>query len=154
TPIIEGNLLLVVVGGSPAGSDKVPFGDLKGNGSGIVAFDKHTGAVTYKITDELAGYASPVLATIHGRRWCFILGRSGLTGFQPDTGAVDFHFPWRARALESVNAANPVVVDDKVFISETYGPGSALLKVRPGGYDVLWNDADKRFDKAMQCHWS
>jgi hypothetical protein len=154
TPSIEGNLLLVVVGGSPTGSDKVGFGELKGNGSGMVAFDKHTGAVKYKITDELAGYASPVLATIHGRRWCFILGRSGLTGFQPDTGAVDFHFLWRARALESVNAANPVVVDDKVFISETYGPGSALLKVRPGGYAVVWSDADKRFDKAMQCHWS
>jgi hypothetical protein len=154
TPVVEGDLLLVVVGGSPGGSDKVPFGELKGNGSGIVAFDKHTGAVKYRITDELSGYASPVLATIHGRRWCFFFGRSDLTGFHPATGTVDFHFPWRARALESVNAANPVVVDDKVFISETYGPGSALLKVKPGGYELLWSDADKRFDKAMQCHWS
>ena len=28
--------------------------------------------------------------------------------------------------------ASPVVVGDRVFISETYGPGSALLKVKPG----------------------
>src|SRR5262249_59979269 len=36
----------------------------------------------------------------------------------------------------------------------TYGPGSALLEVKPGGYKVLWNDAKKRRDKSMQCHWS
>jgi len=154
TPVIEGNLLLVVVGGSPPGSGKAPFGELKGNGSGIVAFDKFTGEVKYKITDELAGYAGPVLATIGGRRWCFVFARAGLVGFEPASGKVDFHFPWRARVLESVNAANPVVVDDKVFISETYGPGSALLKIKPGGYDVLWTDAENRFRKSMQCHWS
>ena len=47
-----------------------------------------------------------------------------------------------------------MVVGDQVFISETYGPGSALLKFRPGGYDVVWSDADRRRDKAMQAHWS
>jgi outer membrane protein assembly factor BamB len=153
TPAIEGNLLLVVVGGSPPDSDKVSFADLKGNGSGIVAFDKLTGEVKYKITDELAGYASPVSATIGGRRWCFVFARSGLVAFEPKTGKVDFQFPWRARVLESVNAANPVVVDDKVFISETYGPGGALLKIKPAGPDVIWTDAEKRV-KSMQCHWS
>jgi outer membrane protein assembly factor BamB len=153
TPAIEGNLLIAVVGGSPPGSQDVPFIDLKGNGSGIVAFDKFTGEVKYKLTDELASYASPVLATIGGRRWCFVFARFGLVGFEPASGKLDFQFPWKARAVESVNAANPVVVDDKVFISETYGPGSALLKVKPGNCDVLWTDAEKRFDKSMQAHW-
>ena len=72
----------------------------------------------------------------------------------PATGKVDFHYPWRARILESVNASLPVVVGDHVFISETYGPGSSLLKVKPGGYEVLWTDADKGRQKSMQCHWS
>ena len=62
TPVVEGDLLLVQVGGSPAGSDRVDFADLKGNGSGLVAFDKYTGQVKYRVTDELASYASPVLA--------------------------------------------------------------------------------------------
>jgi hypothetical protein len=53
-----------------------------------------------------------------------------------------------------VNAANPVVANDTVFISETYGPGSALLRVKPGGYEVLWTDADKPRAKSMQCHWN
>jgi outer membrane protein assembly factor BamB len=151
-PVVEGDLLIVQVGGSPKDSDASDFCKLKGNGSGVVAFDKNTGKVRYRITDELASYASPVLATINGRRWCFVLARGGLIGFEPTSGKVDFHFPWRADLLESVNASNPVVVGDQVFISETYGPGSALLKVRPGGYDLVWSDADKR-RKSMQCHW-
>jgi outer membrane protein assembly factor BamB len=155
TPVVEGDLLIVQVGGSPPGSDPSDFASLKGNGSGVVALDKSTGKVRYKITDELASYSSPVLATIKGRRWCFVMARGGLIGFEPSTGKVDFQFPWRAESLESVNAANPVVVDDYVFITETYGPGSALLKVRPGGYNVVWTDADKRpRAKSMQCHWN
>jgi outer membrane protein assembly factor BamB len=153
-PVIEGDYLITQVGGSPPGSDQEPSPALRGNGSGIVAFDKRTGEVRYQITDELASYASPVLATVAGRRWCFVFCRGGLVGMQPATRKIDFRFPWRARALESVNASNPVVVGDEVFISETYGPGGALLKIKPGGYHVIWTDADKRWNKSMQCHWS
>src|SRR5262249_2662115 len=128
-PVVEGDLLIVQIGGSPKGSQDVPFAELKGNQSGGGAFDKRTGKGPYRITAELARYASPVLATIGGRRWCFVLARGGLIGFEPATGKVDFHFPWRAEEVESVNASNPVVVGDQVLITEAYGPGAALLKV-------------------------
>jgi outer membrane protein assembly factor BamB len=154
TPVVEGDLLIVQVGGSPPGSGEYPSPTLQGNQSGVVAFDKYTGKVKYRVTDELASYAGPVLATVNGRRWCFVFARGGLVGLEPATGTVDFHYPWRARTLESVNASNPLVVGDRVFISECYGPGSSLLKVKPGGYEVLWTDADKRWKKSMQCHWS
>jgi len=157
TPVIEGDLLIVPIGGSPPESKSVPPGRLDqvvGNGSGIVAFDKRTGAVRYQKTDELASYASPVLATIDGRRWAFQFARGGLVGFEPRTGKVEFQFPWRASILESVNASNPVVVGDRVFISETYGPGGALLRVKPGEAEVIWSDEKKRRDKSMQTHWN
>lgn len=156
TPVVEGDLLLVMVGGSPPESQDAGRYDLDravGNGSGIVAFDKRTGAVRYAITDELASYSTPQLATIAGRRWCFAFARGGLVGFEPQSGKVDFHFPWRSRLRDSVNAATPVVVGDEVFISECYGPGSALLRVRPGGYEVVWSDGAGR-EKAMQTHWN
>jgi outer membrane protein assembly factor BamB len=153
-PVVEGDLLIVQVGGSPKGSERVAVEQLKGNGSGVVAFDKRTGKVRYRVTDELASYATPVVATIDGRRWCFVWARGGLIGLEPATGQVDFQFPWRARSVESVNASNPVVVGDQVFLSECYGPGSALLRVKPGGYDVLWTDADRARRKSMQTHWN
>jgi outer membrane protein assembly factor BamB len=152
TPVVEGDLLIVQIGGSPPGSKEEDFAELKGNGTGIVAFEKATGKVRYKISDELASYASPILATIDGRRWCFVFARGGLVAFEPTTGKIDFHFPWRSKDYESVNASNPVVVGDQVLITETYGPGSALLKVKPGHYEVLWNEAPK-FRKSLQCHW-
>ena len=130
TPVIEGNLLIAQVGGSPAGSNQRQLFSqtLKGNGCGVVAFDKLTGRVVYKLSDELASYSSPVLATINGRRWCFVFTRGGLLGFDPGNGKLDFHYPFRSDDVESVNASNPLVIGDKVFISETYGPGAALLE--------------------------
>jgi outer membrane protein assembly factor BamB len=156
TPVIEGDLLLAQVGGSPKDDPSRTARDRpKSDGSGLVAFEKYTGKVRYRCADELASYAGPVLTTIGGRRWCFVFARGGLVGLEPATGKVDFHFPWRARIVESVNASNPVVVGDRVFISETYGPGSALLEVKPGGYKEVWTDADKGVrEKAMQCHWN
>ena len=157
TPVVEGDLLIAAIGGSPAESRSVPPGQLdrvRGADSGVVAFDKRTGAVRYQFSDELASYASPTLATIAGRRWGFVFARGGLIGFDPATGRQDFHFPWRATILESVNAANPVVVGSEVLISETYGPGAALLRVEPGGCDVVWQDAPRTRRKMLQCHWS
>ncbi|MEQ8791113.1 MAG: PQQ-like beta-propeller repeat protein [Pirellulaceae bacterium] len=157
TPVVDGDLLLVMVGGSPADDQTVAPGALdrvSGNGTGIVAFDKMTGEVKYKITDELASYASLKLAVINGRRWCFAFARGGLVGFEPNTGKVHFQYPWRADILESVNASVPVVFGDQVFISETYGPGSSLLKAKPDGFDVVWRDEERSREKAMQTHWN
>lgn len=156
SPIISGNLLLVMVGGSPASSSELPpgaLGRVESNGSGVVAFEKMTGKVKYRVGEELASYASLKTAEINGRSWCFAYARGGLLAFNPATGKKDFNYPWRARILESVNAMTPVVKGDEVFISETYGPGSSLLKVKPGGYDVVWKDDDRSRDKAMQTHW-
>src|SRR5262245_35724009 len=62
-PLVDGDLLIVPVGGSPDAKGKAsrPL-DLrvaKGNGTGIVAFDKKTGQVRYKSSNELASYSSP-----------------------------------------------------------------------------------------------
>jgi outer membrane protein assembly factor BamB len=154
TPVVEGNSLIVQVGGSPKGSDTVPFDQLKGNGSGVVAFDKYTGKVKWKVSDELASYSSPVLTTIGGRRWCLVFARGGLLGIDPGKGKVEFHFPWRCPDLESVNASNPVVVGDRVLITECYGPGAALLEVKGTKCKEVWTDADKApRARSLACHW-
>lgn len=156
-PAVEGDLLIVQVGGSPPGSPQniwAANGRPEPDGSGIVAFNKYTGEVVYRIADELASYASPVFATIAGRRWGFAFLRGGLVGFEPETGAIDFHYPWRHPKIESVNAATPVVVGDRVFISESYGIGSSVIQVRPGGYDVVWRDRATRRQKSMELHWN
>jgi outer membrane protein assembly factor BamB len=157
TPIVEENLLIVQIGGSPPNDQKNILsagGQINSNGTGIVAFDKLTGAVVYTAAEELASYASPVMATIGDRRWGFLFARGGLVGFEPASGKVDFHYPWRASRLESVNVANPVVSGDLVFISESYSLGSSVLRVRPGGYDIVWQDKKRSRSKSMLLHWN
>nr|NIM01207.1 PQQ-binding-like beta-propeller repeat protein [Acidobacteriota bacterium]NIM64198.1 PQQ-binding-like beta-propeller repeat protein [Acidobacteriota bacterium]NIO59650.1 PQQ-binding-like beta-propeller repeat protein [Acidobacteriota bacterium]NIQ30744.1 PQQ-binding-like beta-propeller repeat protein [Acidobacteriota bacterium]NIQ85771.1 PQQ-binding-like beta-propeller repeat protein [Acidobacteriota bacterium] len=76
----------------------------------------------------------------------------GLLGFDPSDGSIDFHFPWKAGKLESVNASNPVVVGDRVLITECYGPGSALLRLTEDGYEVLRKDPPR--GKSLASHWA
>lgn len=160
TPILEGNLLIVLVGGQP--------------NSGVVAFDATTGntiwhnvgkktwdgvetggAIKPKYewtgTESLYSYSSPIAATIHGRRHLLCLMRQGLVSLDPKDGSENFKFWFRPKERESVNAARPVVIDDKIFLSAAYKAGSALLQVAPSGnqYKVLWQDS-----RNMLTHWS
>lgn len=70
SPVIFQDKLLVMVGGSPEkfkGLGPYDIERVDGNGSGIVALDKLTGKEVYKLSDELASYASLTLAEIDGR---------------------------------------------------------------------------------------
>jgi outer membrane protein assembly factor BamB len=160
TPILEGKLLIVLVGGQP--------------NAGVVAFDADTGTVVWEavgqatwdnaVTDEPGGkpyrwtgremsvsYSSPVCATIHGRRHLLCLMRQGLVSLDPMNGELRFKYWFRSRLHESVNAARPVVQGDLIFLTAAYDTGAALLKVQPDGvnYDVVWRDK-----RGLSAHWS
>ena len=154
-PVVDGDLLLLPVGGSPKGARPFDLRDAKPTGTAIVALDKKTGAVKYTVGDDLASYSAPVVATIGDKRVGLYFARGGLLGFDPRSGQQSFHFPWRAEILESVNAANPVVVGDKVLLTECYGDGAVLLDgVAAGKPKPIWSDADNdRFDKILMAHW-
>jgi outer membrane protein assembly factor BamB len=159
TPILEGNLLIVLVGGHP--------------NSGVVAFDAETGKTKWEsvgrdtwegVKDDLRGkplrwtdqemlvsYSSPIAATIHGKRHILCLMRQGLVSLDPNSGQVRFKYWFRSQTHESVNAARPVVIGDRIFLSAAYETGMALLKVHPdgAGCDVVWRDRE-----GMSTHWS
>lgn len=134
SPMIEGDLLLLNVGGEKAG---------------IVAFDKENGKEVWKATDHQASYSSPVAVSIHGKRHAIFFTREGLVSLDPKSGAVHFSKRWRARINASVNAATPLVVDDHVFISASYNTGALLVRVRPDGMDEIWNR-----DEVLSNHYN
>lgn len=155
TPILEGNRLIVMVGGYPK--------------SGMVAFNAGTGAIEWQSIgpgdfppprfriqrdrppEKLASYATPLAATIHGRREVLCFMRPGLAAIDPLTGELHYSYWFRSPLHDSVNAARPVVIGDQIFLSAAYETGAALLKVHDDGkgVDTVWSDID-----AMQNHWS
>ena len=123
SPLVEGNVLVVNVGAE--------------RGPCVVGYDVKTGEVVWKAGSKWGpSYASPVPATLHGKRRVLVFagGRSnpptgGLLCIDPVNGKVDFEFPWRGTVRESVNASSPVVIGNQIFISECYGSGGVLLDV-------------------------
>jgi len=155
TPIVHGPWLLAQVGGSPQGADASDFTNLKSTGSALVAFDRRTGAIAWKAGDDLASYSSPVVTTVGGRQVCLLFARTGLWAVDLAETRARLLTPWRAPILESVNAANPIPLDDgHVLLSETYGPGAALVKATgQGAGEIVWSDREKRTGKSLQAHW-
>ena len=98
SPVLEGYLLIVMVGGQP--------------NSTMVAFNKDTGKTVWESVgqktwegkpaigwpgeplvrwnsfEKLASYATPTLATVNGKRMLFSLTRQGLVGMNPKDGSV------------------------------------------------------------------
>ncbi len=107
-----------------------------------MAFDKASGRVVWKSTDDEAGYASPVAATIHDRRYAIFFTRAGLVAADPTNGSVQFQFPWRSADNASVNAATPLIIDDTIFLSACYGTGAVLLRVKGNGVEKIWSGDD------------
>ena len=158
TPILEDDRLIVLVGGQP--------------NSGVVAFRADTGQTVWQSVgkdtwdgapttwrqepvyrwtgnEQIVSYSSPIAVTIHGKRHILCLMRHGLVSVDPRDGHVNFKYWFSTRKIDSVLAARPVVIDDKIFLTASYGVGSVLLQVEPSGQAVklLWKGT-------MQAHWS
>ncbi len=136
SPLVEGNAVIVNIGGL--------------NGAGIVALDRASGRPLWSATEDEASYSSPVAATVAGKREALVFTRAGLVGLDPADGRLQFRFPWRARIAASVNAAAPIVIGDKVFLSASYGTGAVLLQFKsPTSVEKVWSS-----DEALSNHYA
>ena len=126
TPIVEGDKLLVNVGGDA-------------RDAGIVAFFCETGRTVWKATRERASYSSPIAVTVDGTRHVIFVTRLSVVSVDPQTGNVRFQFPF-GRLGPTVNAASPVVLDGHVFVTASYGIGAVLAEIGPDQADVLYRD--------------
>ncbi|MFH5806402.1 PQQ-binding-like beta-propeller repeat protein [Alienimonas sp. DA493] len=101
--------------------------------------------------EQVVSYSTPLLATIHGEPHLLCLVRQGLVSLDPRTGEPRFAYWFRSPKYESVNAARPVVIGDRILLAATYRAGSVLLQVNAAGDGVTeaWRKPD-----LLDCHWS
>ena len=156
SPLIVGKHLLVMVGGSPE-EDQAKNGKrldgVSANGTAVVVLDKLTGNVIRKFGDDLASYSSLQTYVDDGKTFGIAWLRENLIGYDFEEGKVLWSFPYRARKYETVNASTPVVDGTKIFVSESYGPGSLLLEVGGDQPEVIWRDKDRR-NRSLALHWN
>lgn len=157
SPLVVGEQLIVMVGGSPEADQEIApmrLDRVSPNGSAVVSFDLQTGRELWKCGDDLASYSSPRPLQLDDETYVLLFARGGLLLVDPRTRKVLWRFDHRARILESVNAMTPVVVGDRVFISECYEVGSVLLKAGRENAEILWQDPRNRRQQAFRAHWA
>jgi outer membrane protein assembly factor BamB len=118
SPVVWGDLLLLNAGRSG------------------LALKKETGTKVWGGESGSGGYAAPVLSEIGGAPMAVIFGWRAAFGVSPRTGTVAWSFDWENES--DVNAADPVVLGETVFVSSAYWKGCALYDVSGSKPVELW----------------
>jgi outer membrane protein assembly factor BamB len=118
SPLIVDGMVVVTPGGA--------------QGKSMAAYDRLSGAPVWRALDDRAGYTSPILATLAGRRQIVWISGQRAVGVAPENGALlwEYAFPGQM----DMNCSQPVVVDEAhVLLSSAQGPGAALLEISKTG---------------------
>ncbi|WP_197443499.1 outer membrane protein assembly factor BamB family protein [Maioricimonas rarisocia] len=124
TPLVEENRVVVNVGGFRSGA-------------GIVAFDLQSGQTLWQATDEQGSYSAPVATTVDGKRLVIAVTRLKCVGLDPASGEIRFETRFGQRG-PTVNAASPVLLGDRMFLTASYGIGARWMRVRASSLEELW----------------
>ena len=101
-------------------------------GKSVIAYDKATGEVRWASLSDKAGYVSPQVAELAGRRQLLVVSGTRVLGASLTNGDLLWSHPWKTSY--DANCAQPLVVDgEHVFVSSGYGHGATLLKIVANG---------------------
>ncbi|MBI5774662.1 MAG: PQQ-like beta-propeller repeat protein [Verrucomicrobia bacterium] len=117
-PLVHENLLILNVG--EAG----------------LALDKATGKIVWRSADDNAGYSTP-LPIKRGNDWLAVFGNgSAYVAVNPRDGTEAWRIKWLTEY--GVNASDPIVEGDRIFLCTGYGKGGALFELGVAGPKQIW----------------
>jgi outer membrane protein assembly factor BamB len=114
SPLVEGDLVLVNVGGE---------------GASVVAFKKNSGEVAWKTLDDKASYASPIALGKGKERQVVFLTAAGLVSLDPKDGSVY----WKEPLVDLLNESSttPVRIGDDLLLASSVTFGSMGVRLEP-----------------------
>ena len=132
SPVLAAGLLLLNTGGERAG---------------LAAFAPETGETVWSVASDAASYSSPIVAEIEGQQVVVFVTRLAVVGVEPKSGRELFRFPFGRRG-PTVNAASPVVVGERLFVTASYGVGAKLFQATDARVEEIWSS-----DEALSSHY-
>ncbi|MEI7685481.1 MAG: PQQ-binding-like beta-propeller repeat protein [Planctomycetota bacterium] len=137
SPVIADNLVLAIPGGKDAG---------------VAAFDKLTGKLAWKVGNDKAAYASPVVATVAGAKQAIFFNAAGLLGVSLSKGEELWRHAWKTDF--DCNIMTPIVVDgDKLFVSSGESNGCVLFQLNAAAAPkTVWESKGRK--SVMINYWA
>ena len=116
-PLAFENLLILNVGGAGA------------------AVEKATGKLVWESSRKRAGYSTPLPFEDGGKTLVVLGSESGYSALDPRTGKEAWHIRWVTEY--GVNASDPIITPEQIFLSTGYNKGAALFN-RSNLNDSIW----------------
>jgi outer membrane protein assembly factor BamB len=113
-------------------------------GDAGIALDKATGKTTWIHGKGPSGYGSPVPFSAGGKEALALFGFQHVIAVDPTTGRELWRHPWKTKY--DVNAADPVVAGDLMFLSSGYGTGGTTIRFTASSASEVWKN------KAIRAH--
>jgi len=105
------------------------------NAGGGAALKKATGEVVWA-HQGFPGLATPVVSHLQGRPCAALFGGDRLIVREARSGRELWQIPWKTEL--AVNACDPIVFDNKIFLCSEYGRGRALYDLGGSQPRTLW----------------
>jgi len=133
SPLIEGNRVIYNMG--EAGT----------------AVDKSSGKLVWKSGTDRAGYSTPMSVKVGSESVVLIMAAQSAVAFHPGDGGVAWSHPWKTSY--DINAADPIVSGNKVFVSSGYNHGASVFEVSDNTTTVIWENKSLRNQFSSSVLW-
>lgn len=138
-PLVEGELLIVHVGGA--------------DGASVVALDKQSGSERWRALNDRAQYAAPMMVEQAGKRVLVSWTGDAVAGLDPATGKVHWRHEMKPTRMP-IGIATPIVDRGRLFVSSFYD-GSLMLKLKNDAPAVeeVWRrlGPDEQHTESIHC---
>lgn len=137
-PLVEGNLLLLHIGGT--------------GGACIVAVNKDTGEDVWKALNDRGQYSTPIVVKQGGQGVAICWTGDSVSGLEVSSGSLLWQEVWKPKNMP-IGVATPVIEGDRVFFTSFYD-GSLMLKLdrETPAAEKLWKlvGPDEQNTEALQ----
>ncbi len=102
------------------------------------AFEKASGKLLWSTGKAASGYSTPLPCDFAGQPALALMTGAGAVAVDAGSGKKIWQYLWKANF--DINAADPVINNNQVFVSSAYAKMDALLQINGTAPNVLWRN--------------